>query len=132
MYHLYVLLALPIAAAMFLLRAKHKTRARIAGAQKLCAVLAIAAFAVCLALGQMSNYNKLVSDQRNGTQDAYIAQFKHEYALCAAAGEGGDAVIPAWTVQTVTGKPTATDDPAFWTNESMAAYFDVKSVRVGE
>ena len=35
-------------------------------------------------------------------------------------------------MQTVTGKPTAFEDPAMWTNESMATYFGVKSVRVGE
>ena len=30
----------------------------------------------------------------------------------------------------VTGKPTAYEDAAFWTNEAMAQYFGVKSVRV--
>ena len=35
--------------------------------------------ALCLALGQMGNYHKLVTDQFDGTQDAYIAQFKNEY-----------------------------------------------------
>lgn len=134
MYHLYVLLALPVVEAMFLMRAKQQTRAKIAGggAQKICAVLAILAFVLCLALGQMGNYNKLVADQRDGTQDAYIAQFKHEYALCEAAEENDDVVLPAWTVQTVTGKSTAFEDPTVWTNEAMAAYFNVKSVRIGE
>ena len=39
-------------------------------------------------------------------------------------------MLPAWTVQTVTGKPTAYEDPAVWTNEAMASFFGVKSVRV--
>ena len=39
-------------------------------------------------------------------------------------------VLPAWTVQTVTGKPTAYEDATVWTNESMAQYFGVRSVRV--
>ena len=47
-----------------------------------------------------------------------------------AAGAADDVVLPAWTVQTVTGKPTAYEDAAFWTNEAMAQYFGVKSVRV--
>lgn len=34
--------------------------------------------------------------------------------------------------QTVTGKPTAYEDATVWTNESMAQYFGVKSVRVGD
>ena len=38
--------------------------------------------------------------------------------------------LPAWTVQTVTGKPTAYEDAAMWTNESMARYFGVRSVFV--
>ena len=71
-----------------------------------------------------------MSDQIDGTQDAYIAQFQREYALCEAAGAADDVVLPAWTVQTVTGKPTAYEDAAFWTNEAMAQYFGVKSVRV--
>lgn len=134
MYHLYVLLALPVAEGMILMRMKQGTRAKLAGggAQKICAVLAILAFVLCLALGQMGNYNKLVSDQRDGTQDAYIAQFKNEYALCEAAGETDDVILPAWQVATVTGKSTAFEDPTVWTNEAMAAYFDVRSVRVGE
>ena len=41
-------------------------------------------------------------------------------------------ILPAWTVQTVTGKPTAYEDAKVWTNESMAQYFGVKSVRVGD
>ena len=91
---------------------------------------AAAALAVCLCGGQLRNYEKLVSDQLDGTQDAYIAQFQREYALCEAAGAADDVVLPAWTVQTVTGKPTAYEDAAFWTNEAMAQYFGVKSVRV--
>ena len=86
--------------------------------------------AIHLLGGQLSNYEKLVSDQLNGTQDAYIAQFEREYALCEAAGPEDDVILPAWTVQTVTGKPTAYEDAAFWTNEAMAQYFGVKSVRV--
>ena len=132
MYHLYVLLALPLAEAMILMRVKHSVRAKIAAAKKPCFLLAIAAFALCLALGQAGNYVKLVSDQMDGTQKAYIAQFKNEYALCRAGGETDDVVIPAWQVTTVTGKPTAYEDPAFWTNEAMASYFGIRSVRVGE
>ncbi len=49
---------------------------------------------------------------------------------CASAAGADDVVLPAWTVQTVTGKPTAYEDAAFWTNEAMAQYFGVKSVRV--
>ena len=90
------------------------------------------ALAVCLLGGQLSNYEKLVSDQLDGTQDAYIAQFEREYALCEAAGPEDDVILPAWTVQTVTGKPTAYEDATVWTNESMAQYFGVKSVRVGD
>ena len=41
-------------------------------------------------------------------------------------------LLPAWTVQTVTGKPTAYEDSKMWTNESMAQYFGVKSVRVAK
>ena len=85
---------------------------------------------MCLCGGQLRNYEKLVSDQFDGTQDAYIAQFQREYALCEAAGAADDVVLPAWTVQTVTGKPTAYEDATFWTNEAMAQYFGVKSVRV--
>ena len=90
------------------------------------------ALVLCLALGQLGNYAKLVRDQLDGTQAAYVAQFENEYALCRAGGESDDVVLPAWTVQTVTGKPTAEADPAMWTNESMALYFGVRSVRVGE
>lgn len=134
MYHFYVLLAVPLALALVLLRLKPQTRDRLSGkrAQTVCCVLGIAAFALCIALGQMGNYNKLVRDQRDGTQDAYIAQFENEYALCEAAGEGDDVVLPAWQVWTVTGKPTAYEDAAMWTNEAMAQYFGVRSVRVGE
>ena len=32
-------------------------------------------------------------------------------------------------VQTVTGKPTIYEDPTVWTNESVAGYFGVRSVR---
>ena len=38
-------------------------------------------------------------------------------------------LLPAWTVQTLTGKLTVYEDPTVWTNESMAQYFGVASVR---
>ena len=38
--------------------------------------------------------------------------------------------LPAWTVQTVTGKLTAYEDETMWTNEAMANYFGVKAVKV--
>ena len=135
MYHCYVMIAVPIAWMMMLLRMKPETRGWLAGdlaPRALGLMTAVAALVVCLTTGQHSNYVKLVSDQRDGTQDAYIAQFKNEYALCEAAGEADDVYLPAWTVQTVTGKSTAFEDPAMWTNESMATYFGVKTVRVGE
>ena len=53
-------------------------------------------------------------------------------ALCEAAGAEDDVLLPAWTVQTMTGKPTAYEDSKMWTNESMAQYFGVKSVRVAK
>lgn len=134
MYHLYVLTALPIAEAMIVLRLGRAQRAAVAGARgrKICWGLSAAALVLCLAGGQIGNYAKLVRDQLDGTQDAYIAQFQNEYALCEAAGEADDVILPAWTVRTMTGKPTAYEDAAVWTNESMAHYFGVKSVRVGE
>ncbi len=134
MYHLYVLLAVPLAWTMALVRMKPQMHEILtsARAKKACMLLAVAAFALCIALGQLGNYNKLVRDQQDGTQKAYIAQFKNEYALCAAAGEEDDVVLPAWQVQTVTGKSTAFEDASMWTNEAMAQYFGVRSVRVGE
>lgn len=134
MYHLYVLIALPILWVMVLLRLAPAVRARLssAKAQKACLILGAALLALCLAMGQQGNYVKLVRDQMDGTQAKYAAQFAHEYALCEAAGPQDDVVLPPWTVQTVTGKPTAYEDPAMWTNEAMANYFGVKSVRVGE
>ena len=132
MYHSYVLLFAPVVCMMALARVRPEKRAALAaGRGKIaCFALAAAALAVCLCGGQLRNYEKLVSDQLDGTQDAYIAQFQREYALCEAAGAANDVVLPAWTVQTVTGKPTAYEDAAFWTNEAMAQYFGVKSVRV--
>ena len=132
MYHSYVLLFAPVVCMMALARVRPEKRAALAaGRGKIaCFALAAAALAVCLCGGQLRNYEKLVSDQLDGTQDAYIAQFQREYALCEAAGAADDVVLPAWTVQTVTGKPTAYEDAAFWTNEAMAQYFGVKSVRV--
>ena len=134
MYHLYVLLAVPTAYVMILMRLKVKTRAGLwcRETKKTCVVLSLCALALCFALGQLDNYVKLVRDQNNGTQDAYIAQIKNEYALCEAAGEEDDVLLPAWTVQTMTGKPTAYPDETVWTNESMAHYFGVRSVKVSE
>ena len=135
MYHCYVLIAVPVVWMMMLLRMKPETRGYIAGdlaPRAIGLMAAAAALAVCLASGQHGNYIKLIRDWRGGAQDAYIAQFKNEYALCEAAGETEDVYLPAWSVQTVTGKPTAFEDPAMWTNESMATYFGVKSVRVSE
>lgn len=132
MYHFYMMLAAPVAYVMVLLRLRAKHRAALGGrrAERICAVLGVAAFALCIALGQMDGYHKLVSDQLDGTQAAYIAQFQNEYALCEAAGPEDTVELPAWTVQTVTGKPTAYEDETLWTNESMAQYFGVKGVRV--
>ena len=132
MYHCYVLCALPVAWVMALGRLAPETRERLASAGKACCVLGALLLALCLSLGQLGNYLKLAGDQMDGTQDAYIAQFENEYALCRAGGESGDVALPAWTVKTMTGKPTAEADPTMWTNESMALYFGVRSVRVGE
>ena len=131
MYHSYVLLFTPVVCMMALARVRPEKRAALAaGRGKIACFALAAALTVCLCGGQLRNYEKLVSDQLDGTQDAYIAQFQREYALCEAAGAADDVVLPAWTVQTVTGKPTAYEDAAFWTNEAMAQYFGVKSVRV--
>ena len=132
MYHSYVVLALPVAWCMALMRLPDARRAQIASPRscRLLAMGALCALAICLLGGQLGNYEKLVRDQLDGTQDAYIAQFEREYVLCAAAGPEDDVVLPAWTVQTVTGKPTAYEDATVWTNESMAQYFGVRSVRV--
>ncbi len=132
MYHCYVLLAVPLAWAMCLMRVGDKTRARLSGkaAGRVMGALALAALALCLALGQIGKYVKLVHDQLDGTQAAYARQFQQEYALLEAAGPEDDVELPAWTVQTVTGKPTAYEDASMWTNESMARYFGVRSVRV--
>jgi len=134
LYHLYVLLAVPAAYVMILMRLKLRTRAGLwcRETKQTCAVLSLCALALCLALGQLDNYVKLVRDQSNGTQARYIAQFKSEYALCEAAGEADDVLLPAWTVQTMTGKPTAYADETVWTNESMAHYFGVRSVKADE
>lgn len=134
MYHCYVLVAVPLAWVMCLMRAGRQTRVRLSGvaAGRLFGALALAALALCLALGQLGNYQKLAHDQLDGTQAAYIRQFEREYALLEAAGPQDDVTLPAWTVQTVTGKPTAYADASMWTNESMAQYFGVKSVRVEE
>jgi len=134
MYHLYVLLAVPAAYVMILMRLRLKTRAGLwcRETKRTCTALSLCALALCLALGQQGNYVKLVCDQQNGTQEAYIAQFQSEYALCEAAGEDDDVLLPAWQVQTMTGKPTAYTDETVWTNESMAHYFGVRSVKAGE
>ena len=131
MYHLYMLLAAPIAMYLVLLRLSGLRR-MIARGARVCYLLGAAALVLCLSLGQLGNYVKLVCDQMDGTQRAYIAQFRREYALCEAAGGEDDVLLPAWTVQTVTGKPTAYADPTVWTNESMAHYFGVRSVRAAE
>jgi len=134
MYHLYVMLSVPCAYALILLRMKPRRLAELSDSmtKKRCLVLGVAALALCLGLGQMDNYHKLVADQHNGTQDAYVAQFRNEYALCEAAGEEDIVQLPAWTVQTMTGKPTAYEDETMWTNESMARYFGVKAVKVAK
>ena len=134
MYHSYVLLATPIAWAMILRRLPDDVRDTLSGrrAKGIWAALAAAALCVCLLGGQQGNYLKLVRDQLDGTQAAYIAQFQNEYALCEAAGAQDDVALPAWTVQTVTGKPTAFEDASVWTNESMAAYFGVAGVHAEE
>ena len=134
MYHGYVLFAAPIAWAMILRRLPETAIVRLTGrrARIACAAAVVCALCVCAAGGQAGNYAKLVRDQMDGTQDAYIAQFRNEYALCEAAGPEDDVLLPAWTVQTMTGKLTAYEDAAMWTNESMARYFGVRSVRVGE
>ena len=134
MYHSFVVLAMPIAWCMSLMRLPNARRTEIASPRscRLLALGALGALAVCLLGGQLGNYEKLVRDQLDGTQDAYIAQFEREYALCEAAGPEDDVALPAWTVQTVTGKPTAYEDATVWTNESMARYFGVRSVYVGE
>ena len=131
MYHLYVMLAVPVCYVLILLRMKPRRLAELSDGmtRKRCMVLAVAALALCIGLGQMDNYNKLVADQHNGTQDAYIAQIRNEYALCEAAGEEDIVELPAWTVQTVTGKLTAYEDETMWTNEAMANYFGVKAVK---
>ena len=133
MYHLYVLMAVPVCYVLILLRMKPRRLAELSDGmtKRRCAVLSVCALAVCIALGQGGNYAKLVRDQQDGTQEAYIAQFKNEYALCKAAGEEDTVFLPAWTVQTMTGKPTAYEDATVWTNESMAHYFGVKAVQVG-
>ncbi len=130
MYHLYVLTALPLAQVLILKRLKCEHREAFYKKRGLWAGMAAAALLFCLMGGQLGNYQKLVADQLDGTQAAYIAQFKNEYALCEAAGAEDDVALPAWTVQTVTGKPTAFEDATVWTNEAMASYFDVKRVYV--
>ena len=131
MYHNYAVTALPIAWCLALRRLTdgQRQRLRTRRARACFAGLAAAAAVACLLGGQLRNYGKLVCDQLDGTQAAYVAQFKNEYALCEAAGPEEDVLLPAWRVQTVTGKPTAYPDPAVWTNVAMADYFGVRSVR---
>ena len=132
MYHLYVMMAVPAAYVMILLRMKPRRLAELSDSmtKKRCAVLAMGALIVCIVLGQGGNYVKLMRDWHDGTHERYIAQFKNEYALCEAAGEEDTVQLPAWTVQTVTGKSTAFEDETMWTNEAMANYFGVKAVKV--
>ena len=134
MYHSFVVFAMPVAWCMALMRLTPARRAEIAlpKNRRRLALGALGALAICLLGGQLGNYEKLVRDQLSGTQAAYIAQFEREYALCEAAGPEDDVALPGWTVQTVTGKPTAYGDATVWTNESMAQYFGVRSVYVGE
>ena len=134
MYHSFVVFAMPVAWCMALMRLTPARRAEIASPKnrRRLALGALGALAICLLGGQLGNYEKLVRDQLSGTQAAYIAQFEREYALCEAAGPEDDVALPGWTVQTVTGKPTAYGDATVWTNESMAQYFGVRSVYVGE
>ena len=134
MYHSFVVFAMPVAWCMALMRLTPARRAEIAlpKNRRRLALGALGALAICLLGGQLGNYEKLVCDQLDGTQAAYIAQFEREYALCEAAGPEDDVALPGWTVQTVTGKPTAYSDATVWTNESMAQYFGVRSVYVGE
>lgn len=132
MYHCYVLIAAPLVLVMALMRVNPQRRAALAKRKKIFGVLGAAAFVLCILGGQLGNYQKLVSDQMDGTQETYMAQFKHEYALCETAGAEDDVILPVWTVQTVTGKPTAYADETVWTNESMAQYFGVKSVKTAE
>lgn len=124
MYHEYVLMALPLAFCLCL-----PGKGSVPGKDGMWAGLAALALAVCLVLGQQSNYIRLVSDQITGVQAAYTRQFQNEYAILEAAEPGSDVVVPVWTVQTVTGKPTIYEDPTAWTNESVANYFGVRSVR---
>lgn len=125
MYHDYVVLFLPVLVCIAALPFRGKQVPR-----KLCYGAALVLLAVCLFLGQEKNYVKLISDQVSGVQSRYEEQFRREYALCEAAGKEEDVVLPAWQVQTMTGKGTAYTDPAVWTNESMAQYFGVRSVRM--
>ena len=131
MYHCYVALASVLCWVLCLMRLAPETRTYLCGpVWKLRGAALIVLFAlVCVWGGQHGSYVKLVRDQRDGTQDAYIAQIKNEYALCEAAGPEDDVILPVWTVQTMTGKITATEDPLLWTNEAMAQYFGVKSVK---
>ena len=134
MYHGFVVLALPLCWCLTVRRLPDGMRRRLVGKRGVRALAgaSLAALALCLALGQQGNYIKLVRDQLDGTQRAYIGQFKSEYARCRAAGPEDDVLLPAWRVQTVTGKPTAYPDPTVWTNVSMADYFGVRSVRSEE
>ena len=88
MYHSYVVLASPIALVLVLMRLSSRRRAALATRRSLavCTVLAAGALAVWCAGGQQNHYVQLICDQLDGTQDAYIAQFQREYALCEAAG----------------------------------------------
>lgn len=134
MYHDFAVLFLPLVWILVLRRMPETARARLRGRRGRagCGCAALAALLICLSGGQLKNYQKLISDQLDGTQRAYIEQFENEYALCQAAGPEDDVLLPPWRVQTVTGKPTAYADPTVWTNVSMADYFGVRTVRVWE
>ena len=126
MYHDYVLLALPLCLCLCL---RGKRKEQIPGKNGLWAGFSVLALILCLLMGQQNNYLRLVKDQVTGVQAAYTRQFQNEYAILEAAEEGTDVIVPSWTVQTVTGKPTIYEDPTVWTNESVANYFGVRTVR---
>ena len=79
MYHSFAVLFLPVAWCMALLRLPDARRERLARGRVRPSLMAAGALALalCVAGGQLGNYVKLVRDQLDGTQDAYIAQFRN-------------------------------------------------------
>ncbi len=133
MYHDYVVLTAPVLLVLAAVRLRHSPKMQEHREQRyIWFLLGGLCLSLCLAMGQQNNYGKLISDQLNGTQKAYREQFQREYQLCETADREEDVLLPAWTVQTVTGKPTVYPDPTVWTNEAMASYFGVRSVRSEE